>query len=78
MILNNLKALVIKAFYFIKNKFFYIKYNTYIYSMKNSVKQYRNIARNNQIASGHFMKPATQWFKDKTKYNRKAKHKEQY
>jgi hypothetical protein len=46
--------------------------------MKNSVKQYRNIARNNQIASGHFMKPATQWFKDKTKYNRKAKHKEQY
>ena len=44
-------------------------------NMKNSVKAYRNIARNNQISSGHFMKPKTQWFKDKSKYTRKQKHK---
>ena len=40
-----------------------------------TTKIYKAISRANQIASGHFMKPKTQWFKDKTKYTRKAKHK---
>ena len=40
-----------------------------------TIKAYKNIARKNKIASGHFMKPATVFFKDKTKYNRKPKHK---
>jgi hypothetical protein len=35
----------------------------------------KNFCRNSAIESGHFMKPKTQWFKDKSKYNRKSKHK---
>lgn len=42
--------------------------------MKTS-KIYKNANRKLAIASGHFMKPATQWFKDKSKYSRKKKHK---
>ncbi len=35
----------------------------------------KNFCRNSAIESGHFMKPKTQWFKDKSKYNRKSKYK---
>ncbi len=45
---------------------------------KSTVNAYKAIARKNQINSGHYMKPKTQWFKDKTKYSRKSKHKAQF
>lgn len=34
----------------------------------------RSIMRQSQIESGHFMKPKTVFFKDKSKYSRKIKH----
>lgn len=42
---------------------------------QSTINAYKAIARKNQVKSGHFMKPKTQWFKDKSKYTRKDKHK---